>query len=710
MCKRLIILISIIMVVFSSLLFSQENPLIYQKWNIMDINRVRTQFNNTGELCDGNQENIPLARPPAFEYPNGSGVSYGTCIGIMIGAPADQDTAAVGGEYSSTLPYCDGTINEGPAGGFWDPEHFAPYPEVVGSDKAALSTDKSTWPKQGVNQGWPALIPGTNKTLNVGSEGWPGLGPNGERLADQETYSVMYSWRGRKENGTQEARRWLRTNLEMWGLAWTGELYQDFIIWVYVVHNRSTAPIKDMRIGIYSDFGYIPVFLTPDHGGDPNRYYYYPKYQLAWGMADNPLTVPNPFGPGILADVGVSGTMALRMPGSSKSVETYSAFHWWQNEGQPGGTGGKLSLVYKYDLLNLDNPRSSKNDGFCDDFDMDGIPDTLNGGPNYFYATGSDGLQTMGSGPFTLQPGQSDTLIFATVFGKNKDELFKHALSAYTLYHSGWKIVKAPTAPALEIVPGNGQNTLYWNIKSEQTGSFEGYKIYRSADNGATWGTTTVTDFDGGIHYLPLAQYDKIDSIEGHYTSIPNFAWYYLGNESGFPPVQVINNDSLKYFKQGDSVRVFVDNTVTNGLKYRYYIAAYDTGHGITGPLENTAASVPGFGTNTIEVIPQGSLSTVNLSQVKVVPNPYIVASGWEQGTNHELQFIHLPMTATIKIFNTAGELVRTIQHDGNGSMAPSIEMWDLKNENQQLAAPGLYFFYVSSTIGSTQGKFVIIL
>jgi hypothetical protein len=36
--------------------------------------------------------------------------------------------------------------------------------------------------------------------------------------------------------------------------------------------------------------------------------------------------------------------------------------------------------------------------------------------------------------------------------------------------------------------------------------------------------------------------------------------------------------------------------------------------------------------------------------------------------------------------------------------------MWDLKNENQQLAAPGLYFFYVSSPIGSTQGKFVIIL
>ncbi len=708
--RRTLLRIITAVLLFTSLLFSQTDPLIYQRWNIMDINRVRTQFNNTGELCDGNQENIPLARPPAMEYPNGSGISYGTCIGIFIGAPPTQDSGAVDGEYPMSLPYCDGTVNEGPAGGFWDPEHFAPYPEVVGNQKAPLSTDPSTWPSAGPNHGWPALIPGTNEPLKVGSDGWPGLGRNGNRLADQETYSVMYSWRGRKQTGTQEARRWLKTNIEMWGLAWTGELYQDFIIWVYVVRNRGTAPIKDMRAGIYSDYGYIPVFLTPDHGGAPNRYYYYPKLQLAWGMADNPATVPNPFGPGTLQNISVSGTMALRMPGATKSVATYDAFHWWQGEGQPGGTGGKMSLVYKYNLLNEDNPRSSKNNGICDDFDMDGIPDTLNGGPNYYYATGSDGLQTLGSGTFTLQPGQSDTLVFATVFGKNKDELFKHALNAYTLYHSGWKIVKAPPAPSLEIVPGNGQNTLYWNKTSEGAEAFEGYKIYRSADNGSTWGSSTVTDFDGGVHYLPLAQFDKIDSVEGHYTTLPNFAWYYLGNENGLPPVQILSSDSLKYFKKGDSLRVFVDNTVTNGLKYRYYIAAYDTGHGITGPLENTASSTPAVGTNTVEVIPQGRLSIKDLSQVKVVPNPYIVASGWEQGTNHELQFIHLPMTATIKIFNVAGELVRTLHHDGNGSMAPGIEMWDLKNEMQQLAAPGLYFFYVNSPIGTAQGKFVIIL
>lgn len=64
---------------------AQENPLVHQGWNIFDINRVRTQFNNTRLLCDGNQQSMALARPPAFESPNGSGISYGTGVEIVIG-------------------------------------------------------------------------------------------------------------------------------------------------------------------------------------------------------------------------------------------------------------------------------------------------------------------------------------------------------------------------------------------------------------------------------------------------------------------------------------------------------------------------------------------------------------------------------------------------------------------------------------------------
>lgn len=716
MKARYIIFLLGIISLMPSFSFSQilpYDPTIYERWNILDINRVRDQFNNMGELCDGNEQNIPLARPPAFEYPNGSKISYGTCVGVVIGCPFPQDTGAVGGVDTAGLPYLDGTMNEGPAA-FWDPEHFAPYPGVISetSTKAPLSTDPTTWPTKGPNHGWPALIPGTNEPLQVGSEGWPGFGKNGERMADQETFSVMYGWRGRKNivGNPTGGTRWIKTNMEMWGMAWTGQLYQDFIIWVFVIRNVGTAPIKDMRVGIHSDFGYIPAFMSPTGTGYLNRHYYNTKYQFAWGEADPNAYILNPFGAGALSQTAMSGTMALRMPGPQKNVQIYDAFHFWEGATAPGGNGASKELYYKYNLLNEDNPRSSKNNGFCDDFDMDGIPDTLNGGPNYYLADGSDGEQLLGSGALTLQPGESDTLIFATVFGMSQKDLMQNANNAYVLYHSGFKVVKAPPAPHVEIVSGNTKNTIYWSLNSEQAKGFEGYKIYRSEDNGVTWGSSSFTDFDGGVHYIPLEQFDKIDSIKGHYTTLPQYAWYDLGSDNGLPSIKIIDNDSLKYFKIGDTVHVFVDNSVTNGLKYRYYVAAYDTGHGITGPLENTAASTPQIGTNTVEVIPHADASTTNLSQVRVVPNPYVVASGWEQDNNHQVQFTHLPAVATIKIYNISGELIRTLEHNGNGSLASSIETWDLKNENQQLVAPGLYFFYVSSSIGSTQGKFVIIL
>ena len=683
-------------------LFAQTDPMLYQRWNIMGINRVRTQFNNTGLLCDGNEQNIPLARPPAFEYPNGSGLSYGTSVGVVIGAPGNQDPGAVGGDNPNHLEYLDATIDEGSAA-FWDEEHFAPYPEVVGGSKAAVSNDPTTWP-----QSWPQFVPGTNQPLIVGPEGWPGIGKNGSIIADQETYSAMYSWRGTDVGNTD--RRWLLTNMEMRGFAWTGELYQDFIVWMFVIRNVGTEPIVDMRAGIHSDFGYLPIFMPPNPWGDDDRHYYDPALQFAYG-SDDDFYEPNPTG-GTLGEgqIAWSGTVALRMPGPTKKVQTYDAFHFWMEATTPRGNGASKELYFRYNLENLGDPQDSNKDGIDDDFNENGIPDDQEGGLGYYLGIGADGLQVLGSDPFTLNPGESDTLIFATVFGMSKNQLYKNVRNAIVLYNSGFKPVTAPEAPKVEIVAGDGKSTIYWNLNSEKDPKFEGYKIYRSADNGQTWGSQTFTDFEGGIHYIPLVQSDKVDGIKGNYRTLPEFAWYYLGSETGLPPIKIIDNDSLSFFKRGDTVRIFVDDNVINGLNYRYYIASYDTGNGITGPLENTPASNPQIGTNTVQVVPHAPISYGNLNEVKVVPNPYVVANGWEQGDERQIQFTHLPSQATIRIMNTSGDLIRTIYHDQSNSIAPSIAKWDLKNENQQLVAPGLYFYHVESSEGNTSGKFIIIL
>ncbi len=677
----------------------------YQRWNTFNINKVHTKFNNTGMLCDGNNQNFTIARKPSLRYPGTNGFDYGTCVAVVVGAPAEQDAGTVGGANPENLPYLDGAMDEGPAD-FWNEEHFAPYPEFINpqDNRAAMSDSSHTWPTP-----WPSYYPGSTDPILIGSDGWPGFGKNGEKVAEQESFSVMYAWGGTDNFDNAAApTRWLKTQLICRGLAWTGSLYEDFIVWVFVVRNIGTAPIVDMRMGIHLDLGFLPSFLGPNY--DDDRHYYDPNLQLAYGWDDNSYEETTDGQTLGADDIAWGGVVAIKMPGISGRVESYDATHFWAGQTTPSGSGGQPEMYYKWNLLNLDDPQDSNGDHIDDDFDENGIPDIEEGAAGYYVGSGADGLQIMGSGPFTLLPNETDTMIIAVVFGDNQNDLFNNAKRAKNLYESNWEVIQPPPAPVVEGFANDRKVTLAWSTDSEKDPQFQGYKIYRSADGGNAWGSENFTDFDGTIHYLPLEQYDLQDSIMGYYQTLPEFAWFYLGSDKWNLNRNVVQTDSFTYFNTGDTVNMFIDRDVVNGLKYRYYVAAYDSGNAIWGPLENTPSNFPNMKNNTVELIPSGAFSRSNLDHIKVVPNPYVIANSWEWGQEHQLQFIHLPESATIRIYNSSGEFVRKIVHRIETSPTGSICIWDLKNYNQQLAAPGLYFYHIETDLGSTTGKFVIIL
>lgn len=707
----------------------QYNPMEYKRWNKMDINKLATVFNNVGMLCDGNNQNYSLARPPSFEYPQGSGLSYGTAVAVVIGAPAGQDPEVVGGTNPDKLDYLDGTVDEGPAD-FWNEEHFAPYPEFVNPTVASISTDPNSWPTN-----WPTALPNYYYVNGVNGEtiennslptetilfdsisGWPGFGKNGKKIADQETFSVMYGWGGTDQLGSGNAQtRWLRTQLIMRGLAWEGTLYENFIVWVYIVRNPTNKPITDLAMGIHADFSFLPAFL-PGISYDDDRHYYDPNLQLAYASDDNGYE-ENPQGGGTLTaeDIAWGGVVSLKMPGASGKVNSYDATHFWQGQTTASGSGGDPEMYYKWNLLNQNDPEDSDGDGFDDDFDHNGVPDNIEGGQGYYLGLSADGLQVLGSENFTLNPGEMDTLIFATVFGKSEDDIKTNAARAIALYNNNWEVVKAPPSPKIEAIASDQKVTLVWGTGSESDTEFEGYKIYRSQDNGQTWGSESFLDFDGGTHYIPLVQYDKVNGIKGYYQSLPEYAWFYLGDDSWVTLRSVVESDTikgfnlggkLKNFQEGDSVNIYVDRDVLNGIDYMYYVAAYDSGNTVVGPLENSAATNISEFNNAAAVRPSLSVEKNNLSNVKVVPNPYKVSEIWETGFDeHKIQFIGLPERATIKIMNSSGELIRTLSHNSNSS----IEEWNLKNKFNQLVAPGVYFYFIDSSIGQTTGKFFVIL
>jgi len=96
------------------------------------------------------------------------------------------------------------------------------------------------------------------------------------------------------------------------------------------------------------------------------------------------------------------------------------------------------------------------------------------------------------------------------------------------------------------------------------------------------------------------------------------------------------------------------------------------------------------------------------LAEVGVVPNPFNPGAGYGQGRFPEsdrIQFINLPGKCTIDIYSAAGDLIRSLDHDG----AQDAENWDLRNQNGQAVASGVYIYFVRSGAQETDGRFVII-
>ncbi len=96
-----------------------------------------------------------------------------------------------------------------------------------------------------------------------------------------------------------------------------------------------------------------------------------------------------------------------------------------------------------------------------------------------------------------------------------------------------------------------------------------------------------------------------------------------------------------------------------------------------------------------------------DLAHIQVIPNPYRSSADWEYGGQRRVTFVGLPSLATIRIYTSAADLVRTLRHEDPES---DLEFWDLKNSDGEEIAPGIYIWAVEADeLGSAAGKVMII-
>ena len=710
-----LLVISFALSFFTILWAQNKDPNNLQKWNTFDINKLSTKFSNTNVLANGtNQPSVYPAYPPAMEYPSGSGLNYAGALSFVVGGRRQADA---GGLNPNDWPHFDSGLEEGPAY-IWDPHHFQSYKNVVNGDRTPMSDDPESWPVSGANSGWPEYLPNyTYLTMNNmrnlvptentslpqipilldGETGWPGAGPNGAILADQESFSISHTCNYVAEKQPGETERWLNIQTITRGFAWKLPKYEDMIFWQCEVRNMGET-IEEALIGIFSHYQFVADFqsfggaATGGVSGEDILYWDETR-QLVYGtdFDGSELDIRGNAIPSY--DIPWGGTVVLKTP-RNMGVTKFDAYDGLKLFSTKDENGIMEDQLYNYNLLNVADP---------DDPNGDGIDEGpyYNGWTNEWldYKYGYP-YSIMASGPFDMNPGEIDTLIIATVFGQSKADLLKNVDNAIALYNLKFNVPKPPPEPKVVAMPGDEQITLTWGNESETHPLFEGYRIYRSDNQGKSWSDTYATD-ENGIPIVPIP-IDRYDLANEYFGIHPDNSLFYLGDNTGLESIMEIDENN-------DTTYSWTDNTVNNNYTYRYWVAAYSHGDDLEEPLETPPANNPYLeNDNTVEAIPSLQLESQTLENVIVVPNPYIVRADWESEVGvRKIAFTGLPSSCEIRIYNVAGELVKKISH----SDGTSYTYWDLQNDDSQEVAPGLYFFHLQAeNIGSKIGKFVIVL
>lgn len=259
----------------------------------------------------------------------------------------------------------------------------------------------------------------------------------------------------------------------------------------------------------------------------------------------------------------------------------------------------------------------------------------------------------------------------------------------------------------------NGRDML-WNPTS---------KLFGDINQG---GNVPYTPIFGGKHFIYVLNTNYTSqSIDAETQFLTDYEQM-VTNPASLPYPPEIRNiyksimwTAMPYLTPGYKMNTLADGLIPNDVTIRLRVQRpYNkfTTNATGNPTDSIFArykfSTHGMG----PVINKDSIAKTALDMIRIVPNPYLAYSAYENGANSgDVKITNLPNNCTVKIFTLDGVLVRTLTRSlnidpvtnkkveitngydlnaSNGSAALDNALdWDLKNQAAIPIASGIYLF-----------------
>ncbi len=536
-------------------------------YGVMDKGSLANITGNFGVLS-----NYHVFFQYAMHWPSWADDTHQYCFGL---API----VAVEDNVVESITQFSGVDWEAQDGGFGT--QFSGDVRAASDDTPFLASSDilDTWPMVAGERTWPGPF-----RLNLGTIN-PYDQVQGEFASDRDIWGIY-------DDGDNQVQP-LGIECTQMSYGYNRTYAEDFVFFDLNFSNQSATLYDTIYVGHYGDFRVdydnADLLKLVDSDGDGQRDFLY--YWDADGQITEPWVV-----------MGLVGIAILNTPADLGLTD----FHYFNHAKRPENDyglwpiiGGLPDLMQSRgfepaDFFHGTNPRFDDPENVAEYYPPNPQVAPAGGGPlDYFLMTRLE----------NFAPGDTVRLSLAVVMGEDEDDLFANLDMAQQMADLGFQGSGPPAPPLVSVTPGDHQATLYWSPEPSQSSvdavtgqkDFEGFKVYRSSDQGQTWGTE-VRDYTGDIKgYVPLAIFDKADGVQG---ADPFAPWQSLGTDSG-----------LEY--------AFTDSGLVNGVEYWYAVCAYDKGFAFTEQpsLQNGFGS-PEVSTHIIAVVPGVNAQTY-------IPNPY---------------------------------------------------------------------------------------